>query len=150
MSKTIEIRVPDIGDFSGVPVIEILVAEGDQVATEDSLVTLESDKATMEVPSPADGIIREIKVKLDDTVSEGDLVAVLETSAVAEETTAAVEASEKTEAPVPEKPAVQKDPPAPQGTSSRTISFRASEQDLRCPERGQCSSCQSCPAALRA
>ncbi len=72
MSKTIEIRVPDIGDFSGVPVIEILVAEGDQVATEDSLVTLESDKATMEVPSPADGIIREIKVKLDDTVSEGD------------------------------------------------------------------------------
>ena len=55
MSNTIEIRVPDIGDFSDVPVIEILVSEGDRVKMEDSLVTLESDKATMEVPSPAAG-----------------------------------------------------------------------------------------------
>lgn len=85
MSNTIEIRVPDIGDFADVPVIEVLVAEGDSVRAEDSLVTLESDKATMEVPSPADGVIREMKMKLDDTVSEGDVVAVLEVSEVAVE-----------------------------------------------------------------
>jgi pyruvate dehydrogenase E2 component (dihydrolipoamide acetyltransferase) len=80
VSKTIEIKVPDIGDFSGIPVIEVLVAEGDRVAAEDGLVTLESDKATMEVPSPAAGIIRELRMKLNDNVSEGDVVAVLELS----------------------------------------------------------------------
>jgi pyruvate dehydrogenase E2 component (dihydrolipoamide acetyltransferase) len=80
VSNTIEIRVPDIGDFSDIPVIEILVSAGDQVKMEDSLITLESDKATMEVPSPAAGVIREMKLKLDDTVSEGDIVAVLEVS----------------------------------------------------------------------
>jgi len=79
VSNTIEIKVPDIGDFSDIPVIEVLVAAGDRVETEDSLITLESDKATMEVPSPASGTIRELKVKVDDTVSEGDVVAVLET-----------------------------------------------------------------------
>jgi pyruvate dehydrogenase E2 component (dihydrolipoamide acetyltransferase) len=78
VSDRIEIKVPDIGDFTDVPVIEVLVAEGDRVATDDGLVTLESDKATMEVPSPAAGVIRELKVKLDDTVSEGDVVAILE------------------------------------------------------------------------
>lgn len=80
MSNTIEIRVPDIGDFSNVPVIEVMVAQGDEVQAEDSLVTLESDKATMEIPSPAAGVIRELNLKLDDTVSEGDLVAILEVS----------------------------------------------------------------------
>jgi len=75
VSNKIEIRVPDIGDFSDIPVIEILVSVGDQVKMEDSLITLESDKATMEVPSPAAGVIREMKLKLDDTVSEGDIVA---------------------------------------------------------------------------
>jgi pyruvate dehydrogenase E2 component (dihydrolipoamide acetyltransferase) len=80
LSDTIEIKVPDIGDFSDIPVIEVLVSEGDQVQAEDGLITLESDKATMEVPSPAAGVIREMKVKLDDTVSEGDVVAILEAS----------------------------------------------------------------------
>ena len=80
MSKTIEIKVPDIGDFKDVPVIEVLVSEGDGVKAEDGLVTLESDKATMEVPSPAAGVIREIRLKVDDTVSEGDVVAILEVS----------------------------------------------------------------------
>jgi pyruvate dehydrogenase E2 component (dihydrolipoamide acetyltransferase) len=79
VSEKIEIKVPDIGDFNDIPVIEVLVSEGDRVDAEDGLITLESDKATMEVPSPAAGIIREMKVKLDDTVSEGDVVAVLET-----------------------------------------------------------------------
>lgn len=78
MSKTIEIKVPDIGDFSDVPVIEVLVKEGDRVQAEDGLVTLESDKATMEVPAPATGTIRELRLKLDDKVSQGDVVAILE------------------------------------------------------------------------
>lgn len=89
MSNTIEIKVPDIGDFSDIPVIEVLVAEGDSIEAEDGLVTLESDKATMEVPSPAAGIIREMRMKLDDTVSEGDVVAVLEVSEAAAEAPAA-------------------------------------------------------------
>jgi len=83
VSKTIEIKVPDIGDFRDVPVIEVLVAAGDRVDAETGLITLESDKATMEVPSPAAGVIREMRLKLDDTVSEGDVVAILE---VADET----------------------------------------------------------------
>jgi len=84
VSNTIEIKVPDIGDFSDVPVIEVLVSVGDRVEAEDSLITLESDKATMEVPSPADGVIKELKVKLDDTVSEGDTVVLIEVSDAAE------------------------------------------------------------------
>jgi dihydrolipoamide dehydrogenase len=65
LSRTIEIKVPDIGDFSDVPVIEVLVAAGDRVRAEDGLITLESDKATMEVPSPAEGIVREVRLKVD-------------------------------------------------------------------------------------
>lgn len=100
MSNTIEVKVPDIGDFDNVPVIELLVAEGDSVNEEDGLITLESDKATMEVPSPAAGVIRELRVKLDDTVSEGDVVAVLETEGQAEsqeEDSASAESSEEAE-----------------------------------------------------
>lgn len=74
----IEIRVPDIGDFSDIPVIEVLVKAGDHVQADQSLVTLESDKATMEIPAPAAGIIKSLQVKLEDTVSEGTLIAVLE------------------------------------------------------------------------
>ena len=68
---TLEIKVPDIGDFKDVPVIEILVKPGDAVKKEASLVTLESDKATMEVPSTHAGIVKEVRVKLGDKVSEG-------------------------------------------------------------------------------
>ncbi|XSG81406.1 MAG: dihydrolipoyllysine-residue acetyltransferase [Methyloligella sp. ZOD6] len=78
----IEVKVPDIGDFADVPVIEILVAPGDTVAEEDPLITLESDKATMEVPSPSDGKVAEILVKIGDTVSEG--APILTLAAVAE------------------------------------------------------------------
>ena len=75
---TIEIKVPDIGDYNDVPVIEILVAVGDTVKKDQGLVTLESDKATLEVPSSAAGVVKEIKVKLDDKLSEGDVVVILE------------------------------------------------------------------------
>jgi dihydrolipoamide dehydrogenase len=84
MSKLIEIHVPDVGDFTDIPVIEVLVAVGDQVDAEQSLVTLESDKATMEVPAPAAGLIRSLDVALDDRVSEGSLIATLEAEEVSE------------------------------------------------------------------
>src|SRR5256885_3497836 len=73
-----EVKVPDIGDFTDVPVIEIHVAAGQEVAEEDPLVTLESDKATMDVPAPAAGVVRELKVALGDKVSEGTPILVLE------------------------------------------------------------------------
>ncbi|MFN3375075.1 MAG: dihydrolipoyllysine-residue acetyltransferase [Burkholderiaceae bacterium] len=75
---TIEVRVPDIGDFKDVAVIELLVKPGDTIQLEQSLFTVESDKASMEIPSPAAGVLKELKVKLGDTVNIGDLVAVLE------------------------------------------------------------------------
>ena len=73
-----EVRVPDIGDFDAVPVIEVLVAAGDTVAAEDPLIVLESDKASMEVPSPAAGVVGEVSVAVGDEVSEGDLILTLE------------------------------------------------------------------------
>jgi pyruvate dehydrogenase E2 component (dihydrolipoamide acetyltransferase) len=83
MSKLIEIHVPDIGDYSDVPVIEVLVKLGDAIEKEQSVVTLESDKATMDVPSSHAGIVKEIKVKVGDLISEGALVLVVESSDVA-------------------------------------------------------------------
>ena len=73
-----EARVPDIGDYSGIPVIEVLVAVGDTVKKDQGLVTLESDKATMEVPSSVAGVVKELKVKVGDSLSQGDLVAIIE------------------------------------------------------------------------
>ena len=78
MGALIEVKVPDIGDFKDVPVIEILVKTGDVVEAETPLVSLESDKATMEVPSSAAGIVKEVRVKLGDKLSEGSVVVVLE------------------------------------------------------------------------
>jgi dihydrolipoamide dehydrogenase len=80
----IEIKVPDIGDFKDVPVIEVLVKPGDTVKKEDSLVTLESDKATMEVPSSHAGTVKEIRVKLGDKVSQGTVIAILEAAGATE------------------------------------------------------------------
>ncbi|WP_158936655.1 dihydrolipoyllysine-residue acetyltransferase [Burkholderia sp. S171] len=78
MSQAIEVKVPDIGDYTDIPVIEVLVKVGDTVEKEQSLVTLESDKATMDVPSSAGGVVKEVKVKVGDNVSEGALIVVLE------------------------------------------------------------------------
>ena len=84
MSSQTEIKIPDIGDFTEVEVIELLVAEGDQVAQEDPLLTLESDKATMEIPSPAAGIIKSLQVAVGDKVSEGSVVMLLQGDASAD------------------------------------------------------------------
>ena len=74
MSDTIEVRVPDIGDFKDIPVIEVLVKPGDTIAKETPLVVLESDKASMEVPSSAAGVVQSVAVKLGDKVSEGSVI----------------------------------------------------------------------------
>ena len=80
MSNPIEVKVPDIGDYKNIPVIEIFVKVGDTVAVEDTLITLESDKATLDVPSSHAGIVKEIKVKVGDKISEGSVVVMLEAS----------------------------------------------------------------------
>ncbi|WP_191863608.1 dihydrolipoyl dehydrogenase [Stenotrophomonas sp. AS012628] len=101
---TIEVKVPDIGDYSDVPVIEVLVAVGDTVKKDQGLVTLESDKATLEVPSSATGVVKEIKVKLGDTLSEGAVVVVLDAEGAAE-------APAKAAAPAPAAAAPASKPP---------------------------------------
>lgn len=80
MSQLIEVKVPDIGDYDAVPVIEIHVKVGDTIAVEDALVTLESDKATMDVPSSAAGVVKEIRVAMGDKIAEGTVVVVLESA----------------------------------------------------------------------
>jgi dihydrolipoamide dehydrogenase len=81
MTTTVEVKVPDIGDFKDIPIIEVFVKAGDTVKAEDPLISLESDKATMEVPSPVDGVVKEIKVKLGDKVSEGSLILTVDADA---------------------------------------------------------------------
>jgi len=82
-SGPVEVKVPDIGDFKDVAVIELLVKPGDQIAADQSLITVESDKASMEIPSSAAGVLKELKVKVGDTVNIGDLIAILEGSTAA-------------------------------------------------------------------
>ena len=81
MANIIEVEVPDIGDFKDVPVIDVLVSPGDRVTTEQPLITLESDKASMDVPSPLDGVVKEIRLKVGDKVSQGSLILIAETEA---------------------------------------------------------------------
>lgn len=96
MSQTVEVNVPDIGDFDAIPVIEICVKVGDAVNVDDALVTLESDKATMDVPSSVAGVVKEIRVALGDRISQGAVVAIIE---VAEASIAPAEVA-KVAAPV--------------------------------------------------
>jgi pyruvate dehydrogenase E2 component (dihydrolipoamide acetyltransferase) len=108
MSDTVEVRVPDIGDFKDVPVIEVLVKAGDRVKKNDSLITLESEKASMEVPAEGDGIVQEVKVKVGDKVAKGTPILVLSSTApqatktAAPETSAASTPSEAIEVRVPD------------------------------------------------
>ena len=97
----VEVKVPDIGDFKDVPVIELLVKAGDTVKAEDSLVTLESDKATMDVPSPVSGVVTELKLKIGDKVAEGSLVALIETAAAGQVAAAAPAPAAAPAAPAP-------------------------------------------------
>ena len=99
MAEIKEARVPDIGDYSDVPVIEVLVTVGDTVSQDQGLVTLESDKATLEVPSPFAGVVKELKVKLGDTLSEGSVVAMIEVADAAPAAAAKAEAPKAEAAP---------------------------------------------------
>jgi len=110
MSKVVEVKVPDIGDFKDIPVIDVLVKAGDFVGQEDSLITLESDKATMEVPSPHAGVVKELKLKVGDRVSQGTLILLLDA-----EEAAAVSAAPAATAPAP--PAA----PAPQAPAAAVV-----------------------------
>jgi len=105
--SAIEVKVPDIGDFDEIPVIEVLVKPGDTVKKDDSLVTLESDKATMEVPSPVAGVVKDLKVKVGDKVSEGSLILTLDGAG------AAAAPAKAAPAPAPAPAASAKPAPAP-------------------------------------
>lgn len=99
MSDLIDIKVPDIGDFSEVEIIEILVSPGDEINTEDSLITVESDKASMEIPSSAAGTVKELKIKLGDKINTGSVILTLD--ATAGQTPPSAEKAETTEASEP-------------------------------------------------
>ncbi len=116
MSDLVEVKVPDIGDFKNIPVIEVLVQPGDAVGAEDSLITLESDKATLEVPSPVAGTVKDVKVRVGDKVSEGTLVLTLEKSG------GAAQPEKAAAAPAPAKPA----PPPPAAAAQQRPSTPAS------------------------
>src|SRR6267142_6195197 len=106
----IEVKVPDIGDFKNVEVIEVLVKPGDAVAKEQSLVTLESDKATMEIPSPGAGVVKEVRIKVGDKVSQGSPILVLEASQATQPAAAAAPAPKPTPSTTPTPaPAVKGD-----------------------------------------
>ena len=109
----IDITVPDIGNYSGVPVIEILVAVGEQVRKDQGLITLESDKATMEVPAPEAGTIVELKVKLGDNLAEGAVVGVLETAADSSAATPAATPAPSSKPPVTPSHRAPAEPAAP-------------------------------------
>lgn len=108
MSNTLEIKVPDIGDFDEVEVIEVLVAVGDKIEAEQSLVTVESDKASMEIPASAGGVVQSVQVKVGDKIHEGSVLLVLETAAEAAQSPKAAPAA----APAPTSAAAA--PAAPQ------------------------------------
>jgi len=122
VSQLIEVKVPDIGDFKDVPVIEVLVKTGDTVAAEDSLVTLESDKATMDVPSPVAGVVKDLKVKLGDRLSEGNVILTLEAAGESAAKPAPAAASSKpSPAAAPPKPGPGAAPSAAGTLAKKTL-----------------------------
>ncbi|MCK7576463.1 MAG: dihydrolipoyllysine-residue acetyltransferase [Chromatiales bacterium] len=118
MSSLEEILLPDIGDFSGVEIIEILVAPGDRIEAEQSILTLESDKATIEVPAPIGGLVREVLVKTGDRVSRGDRLMRVESAGAA-----AVDGSSQTETPAPAAEFQSPVPAVPKAASEPSPSF---------------------------
>lgn len=118
MAELKEARVPDIGGYDGVPVIEVLVAVGDTVQLDQGLVTLESDKATMEVPSPMAGVIRELRVAVGDEIAEGFVVAMIEPAADTADAPVAATAGTSAPASAPEPPRAQ---PAAASAETRTV-----------------------------
>ena len=118
MSQTIEVKVPDIGDFKDVDVIEVFVKAGDKIEAEQSLITLETDKAAMEVPSPAAGVVKSLKVKVGNKVSEGSVILILESSAPVDVPVA------KPETPASATPAKSPSPAPSQAHAPAAQSFK--------------------------
>ncbi len=131
---TFEVKVPDIGDFSDVPVIEVFVKAGDVVKAEDPLATLESDKATMDVPSPRAGTIKEVRVKVGDKVREGSSLVVMEDGASASAAAAAAEPPERAEAAPAQSSAPS--PPPSSASGSRDAVGEGSATEVRVPDIG--------------
>ena len=130
-SSVIDVKVPDLGGDSDVEVIEILVAEGDDISEEDGLVTLESDKASMDVPSPAAGKVRAIKMKVGDKVNEGSLILELETAGDAPAVSGPANAPEKEESSPAQAPVSESKPaasvPAPAAEPSSAVASAGGE-----------------------
>ena len=126
MSNLIEVKVPDIGDYKDVPVIEVLVKPGDTVKKEESLVTLESDKATMEVPSPAAGVVKEVRIQVGAKVSQGTLILTLEAQGAAQPATPAAPAAP---APAAAAPAAK---PAAAPVAAPAAGTYAGAADIEC------------------
>ncbi|MFT3807011.1 dihydrolipoyl dehydrogenase [Arenimonas sp.] len=125
---SIEIKVPDIGGHQGVPVIELLAKPGDTIAKDQGLVTLESDKATMEIPSSAAGVLKELKVKVGDEVSEGSVIAVLESA----EAASAAMPSKPAEAPKLESPQAAPTMAAPAAPAPKAAGASGRQADVEC------------------
>jgi dihydrolipoamide dehydrogenase len=123
MTKLIEVKVPAIGDFKNIPVIEVLVKPGDTVKPEDSLVTLESDKATLDVPAPAAGVVKELKTKIGDKVSQGSLILMLEVADAAP-------ASAATPVAAPAAPAAAATPATPTPNASPLTPHAKAQADM--------------------
>src|SRR3989440_298308 len=111
MAELRQVHVPDIGDFKDVPIIEIMVKPGERVAQEAPLITLESDKASMDVPSPLRGVVQELEVKIGERVSEGTVILTLATEPVQAQVQRPVPASAPAKPPTPRVAAAV--PPAP-------------------------------------
>jgi dihydrolipoamide dehydrogenase len=126
MPQPLEVKIPDIGDFPEVAVIEVMVKPGDTIKAEDPLITLESDKATMDVPSPAAGTVKEVKVKVGDKVSQGALVLTLEPSG------AEAAAAPKAAAAAPTKVAPATAPTAPRAVAPAPAGAFAGPVDIEC------------------
>ncbi|TDU28806.1 pyruvate dehydrogenase E2 component (dihydrolipoamide acetyltransferase) [Panacagrimonas perspica] len=139
MANLIDVQVPDIGDFQGVPVIELLVKDGDTVAKDQALVVLESDKSTMEVPSPEGGVVRGLKVKVGDKLSKGDRICRLELEGAAEPAKPAAKAAAET----PAAPAQKKEGKTADKAAARGDLFTAPE-----PAKAAASSAASASLAV--
>lgn len=132
MAQVIEVKVPDIGDFKNIEVIEILVKPGDQIKLDDPIISLESDKATMEIPSSAAGTVKEIKLKTGDKVSEGSLILLLEASATVAAPAAATPVAEKPAPAKSDKPAAVS-APAPVAAAVAPV---IKEMEIKVPDIG--------------
>jgi pyruvate dehydrogenase E2 component (dihydrolipoamide acetyltransferase) len=141
--SAIEVKVPDIGDFKDVPVIELFVKPGDAVKADDSLVTLESDKATMDVPAPSAGVIQALKVKVGDKVSEGSVILTLETNGAGKPAPAASAAAPSPQ-PSPARDSVDKsgsgeaagESGAPTQKAASAPSSAGGVQEIKVPDIG--------------